>query len=186
MARFLNCLITVCISLLGEPAFAQKGGPKATGPLVVVDSGGRTVGRFLSVQPSNDLFQFSTVMALITVNNGAYAVPLGPPTVAGLLDVGSLTWVANATIYYQSTDCTGPSFGAVAPIIAGFMPAGIAYDGVRYLLYPLSSVQQNVSYGSRLGISCVATNGTTVAHPVTGAPVDLTPFFTPPFSIQLQ
>ena len=53
----------------------RKGGPKATGPLVVVDSGGRTVGRFLSVQPSNDLFQFSTVMALITVNNGAYAVP---------------------------------------------------------------------------------------------------------------
>lgn len=175
--RKLLSMVGVSIALLALASqmhadAAPPAKPAAAGPITVVDATGRTVGRL------------NGYAALVTVN--------GTPHWFEMTDVPNessrLRFQEDWILYFTASACSGQAYGPPRYLLKGapsMLPVRLA-DG-RLFGYPVPTGEPPIvpylSYFYRGVCTDVQAGGGVSVFPL-GAPVDLTPLFTPPFTLQ--
>jgi hypothetical protein len=176
MAYLVGGLLVAATALAAPPA--PK--PASLPGLAVVDSAGKTVGKFV---PSSS---FSGVGVLLTVGAATYGVRLMPAP-----DRAKLTYETFNRLYFVSSNCTGPGYAWIGGLVGVPQAVTMPDASGRIWLYPVSgtssgAVMFNSWFGSVNGDvpTCITSLEEQVAFPVTATPIEITNLFSLPFTLQ--
>lgn len=168
---------TVAIALIAPtPALAQQTISRLprTGPLLLVDTEGKTVGRFADWQN-----------VILTVNGVAVAVPIESAAQPPHNDPSKLVFFGDGRLYFDNSACTGQPYTRVG--LPGVTPSVLVSsmgDGKTWLFVASGTpALLSLPYVLYQG-SCDGSGGYFYMSSPLGTPIDLTSRYSPPFVIR--
>jgi hypothetical protein len=169
------------LSTLAASDRKEIGPGRTNGPILLVDSLGKTLGRIVNLNPTNLLASYRGEPILIStlVSDVDYA--------KGVPKSNGLTWGRNFAIYYVSGDCTGTQYVPSAP--AGTPYLGLmAKEAEQYFLLvwqPLDAVELSVQSAYDYSTStCVSFGGSQTGTLARFTVIPATAFGNPPFYLK--
>jgi hypothetical protein len=174
-------LAFVLTSFLAASALAgpphQKAG--ALGPLVVVDSAGKTVGRLAT--------SAGLPVVYVTINSVQTSYPLALLSSSGFVDYERVEPLsAGRQIHFATSNCTGTAYmqdGDGTRAIAR-QAIVLQYNGQNWLYVAQAVPPATITLGSVFQTGgCGPTTGTVIGVPL-NAPINLSTMFAEPYTVQ--
>jgi hypothetical protein len=176
-------LSLVAMSLCGS-AMAQKkpNAPTTLGPIIVVDSAGKTAGRYMTLPW---LVTYYEQAVAITVNGALTLAPIGQLLLQDGTYSRGFGWTPTLRqdIYYPGSFCTGAPIVAVNFANIGVRPSVVDFDGAHRILYLGADVEptpqayasfRRWDYYSAPGYGGFSGSCTQTASTVMGVPLETT------------